>query len=154
MEDNFASMVAQITRLMRRNFDETGRLVGLTRPQWRLLAIVARYPGIHQGGIADQLEVEPVSVGRMLDRMQDSGLVERKPDPADRRAWRLFLTRKGELLLEQMRPSAGATIELALSGLDDADRDKLTSMLSLVRGNLLRQQTAGVAEGAGDRADG
>ena len=99
MEDNFASLVAQITRLLRRSFDEHGRLVGLTRPQWQLLAILAHHPGIHQGGIAEQLEVEAVSVGRMLDRMQEAGLVERRPDPADRRAWRLFLTRKGELLL-------------------------------------------------------
>jgi DNA-binding MarR family transcriptional regulator len=98
MEENIGTMVAQVARLMRRSFDERARKIGVTRPQWQVLSLLIRHEGINQGGLADILEVEPITLGRMIDRLQEAELVERRPDPADRRAWRLFITAKGHAL--------------------------------------------------------
>jgi len=139
MQDNFGSLIAQVTRLLRRSFDEKVRDLGITRPQWHVLGILIRHPGIHQTAIAEILEVEPVSAGRMIDRMQDAGLIERRADPADRRAWRIHLTGKGRGLYEELRPLALETIDLALEGLDRRQRDELVSTLAHVRANLMQR---------------
>ena len=94
MDENLAAMLADTARLMRRSFDARARQIGVTRPQWRVLSVLRRHEGINQGGLAELLEVEPITVCRMVDRLQEAGLVERRPDPADRRSWRLFLTAK------------------------------------------------------------
>ncbi|MFM6933046.1 MAG: MarR family winged helix-turn-helix transcriptional regulator, partial [Novosphingobium sp.] len=93
-DENIAMLMAQVSRLMRRTFDEKARLLGMTRPQWQVVSILSVNEGINQGGLAELLEVEPITLGRMVDRLQDAALVERRPDPSDRRAWRLFLTDK------------------------------------------------------------
>lgn len=92
MDENIGTMLAQVSRLFRRRFDERVRDIGVTRPQWQVLSLLTENAGINQGGLAELLEVEPITLGRMIDRLQDAGLVERRVDPADRRAWRLFLT--------------------------------------------------------------
>ena len=61
-----------------------------------MLSVLRRHEGINQGGLAEILEVEPITVCRMVDRLQEAGLVERRPDPADRRSWRLHLTAKAQ----------------------------------------------------------
>jgi len=139
MEENIGTMVGQVARLMRRSFDERARGIGVTRPQWQVLTLLARHEGIHQGGLADMLEVEPITLGRMIDRLQEADLVERRPDPADRRAWRLFNTAKGTALLDQLRPYANETFEMALEGIAETDRDNLMSMLLKIRANLTRK---------------
>ncbi len=139
MEENIGTMVAQVARLMRRSFDERARKIGVTRPQWQVLSLLIRHEGINQGGLADILEVEPITLGRMIDRLQEAELVERRPDPADRRAWRLFITAKGNALFDQLRPYANETVEIALDGLAEADRDRLMEMLMKIRANLTRR---------------
>ena len=139
MEDNIGTMLAQVSRLMRRSFDERARSIGVTRPQWQVLTLLKQYEGINQGGLADILEVEPITLGRMIDRLQDSELVERRPDPADRRAWRLHLTARGRALLETLRPHAEITFAEALDGIDAADQDRLMAMLDRIRANLTRR---------------
>lgn len=139
MDDNIGSMIAQVARLMRRGFDERARSIGVTRPQWQVLSLLARHEGINQGGLAEILEVEPITLGRMIDRLQDAGMVERRHDPADRRAWRLFLTDKGNQLIDQLRPLALETLETALDGLDDAQRAAMMVALDRMRGNLSRR---------------
>ena len=99
MEETIGTVLAQVSRLLRRSFDERARGIGVTRPQWQVLSLLTFHAGINQGGLAEILEVEPITLGRMIDRLQDAQLVERRPDPADRRAWRLFLTEKGQSLL-------------------------------------------------------
>ena len=86
MEDNIAVLLAQVARLMRRNFDERARAIGVTRPQWQVISTLARNEGINQGALADLLEVEPITTARMIDRLQEAGLVERRADPAVSRA--------------------------------------------------------------------
>ena len=138
-EDNIGTMIAQVARLMRRSFDERARGIGVTRPQWQVLSLLTRYEGINQGGLAEMLEVEPITLGRMIDRLQDAELVERRADPADRRAWRLHVTPKGLALVETLRPYASETFELALEGVDEAGRVELMTMLGRMRSNLSRK---------------
>lgn len=145
MDDNIGSMIAQVARLMRRSFDERARSIGVTRPQWQVLSLLARHEGINQGGLAEILEVEPITLGRMIDRLQEAAMVERRPDPADRRAWRLFLTDKGNQLINQLRPLALETLEAALDGVDSARRDEMMVALDRMRGNLSRRTQATVA---------
>lgn len=139
MTDNIAAMLSDTSRLMRRAFDARARGIGVTRPQWQVLVALRRNEGINQGGLADILEVEPITVCRMVDRLQDAGLVERRADPADRRSWRLFLTAKAEQLLEKLKPMAEDMIAQALDGVSEADRQTLTEVLDAMRANLARR---------------
>jgi DNA-binding MarR family transcriptional regulator len=132
-------MVADVSHLMRRAFDERARSSGLSRPQWRVLTMLRRHEGINQGGLAELVEVEPITLCRMVDRLQEAGLMERRADPADRRAWRLHLTDKARALLEEMRPMAFSLFDDAMTGLDPAERSDLFRMLERIRTNLSRR---------------
>ena len=136
MSDTLGFLISDVSRLMRRNFDERARLIGVTRAQWRTLTMLSRHEGNNQGGLADLLEVEPITLCRMIDRLEEAGLVERRRDPADRRAWLIFLTAKAHPLLSQLRGMADGMIENALSGLDDAKRTELMETLGVIRANL------------------
>lgn len=139
MEENLGSIMAQVSRLMRRDFDAKARTIGITRPQWQVMTLLNLHQGINQGGLAEILEVEPITMGRMIDRLQEAGLVDRRADPADRRAWRLFLTGKADVLLEQLRPMANETVESALEGIDAEQRSELMAKLRRIRDNLSRR---------------
>lgn len=137
--DNLGTMVADVSHLMRRAFDERARSSGLSRPQWRVLTMLRRHEGINQGGLADLVEVEPITLCRMVDRLQEAELVERRADPSDRRAWRLHLTDKARALLEEMRPMAFSLFDDAMTGLDPSERSDLFRMLERIRANLSRR---------------
>jgi DNA-binding MarR family transcriptional regulator len=136
MSDSLGFLISDVSRLMRRRFDERARLIGVTRAQWRTLTTLARHEGLNQGSLADLLEVEPITLCRMIDRLEEAGLVERRRDPADRRAWLIFLTPKAHPLIGQLRGLAEDLFEDALSGLDTARRAALTDMLGVIRTNL------------------
>lgn len=142
-------MLAQVSRLLRRGFDERARKFGVTRPQWQVLGLLSFNGGINQGGLAELLEVEPITLGRMIDRLQDAQMVERRADPADRRAWRLFLTDKGRTLLDQLRPFALETYEIALDGVSEGERTAMMAALGRMRTNLSRRQSLDVAVSGG-----
>jgi len=139
MDENIGSLIAQVARLMRRNFDERVREIGVTRPQWQVLSVLSRNAGTNQGGLAELLEVEPITLGRMIDRLQDADLVERQSDPNDRRAWRLYVTPRGASLIEQLQPYAEAMFEEALDGVEPDAQAKLLTTLSRMRVNLSRR---------------
>jgi len=145
MEENVGTLLAQVSRLLRRSFEERARGIGVTRPQWQVLSLLKLHPGNNQGALADLLEVEPITLGRMIDRLQEAGLVERRADPADRRAWRIFLTAKGEGLLEKLRPFGGETMDAALDGVSEAERMQFIATLARVRTNLSRKAQAEIA---------
>ena len=107
-----------------------------------MLTLLKLHAGSNQGALAEMLEVEPITLGRMIDRLQEAELVERRADPADRRAWRIFLTGKGEGLLAQLRPFGRETIANALEGVPAADRAQFMATLERVRGNLSRKAPA------------
>jgi DNA-binding MarR family transcriptional regulator len=134
--ENLGSMLADTSRLLRRSFDARARDIGVTRTQWQVLTTLLRHEGVNQGGLAELLDVEPITVCRMVDRLQEAALVERRADPTDRRSWRLFLTPRAHDLIAQLRPLANAMIEEALTGIDDGERDRLRDLLDKIRDNL------------------
>jgi DNA-binding MarR family transcriptional regulator len=144
MEAEIVAANSDVMRMIRRAFDTRARKIGVTRAQWLVLTQIRRNPGINQGGLAELLDVEPITVGRMIDRLQDGELVERRPDPADRRTWRLHLTDKADALIEQLRPLADDLFEDAFSGLNPSDRATLFNLLDRVRANLSTKQAEGL----------
>ena len=134
--ENLGSMLADTSRLLRRSFDVRARDIGVTRAQWQVLTTLLRHEGVNQGGLAELLDVEPITVCRMVDRLQEAVLVERRADPADRRSWRLFLTPRAHDLLAQLRPLANALIDEALVGIDESERKRLCELLDKIRDNL------------------
>lgn len=136
-ERTLGFLLHDVARLLRKRFEQNARDLGLTRAQWQVLAHLARNEGIHQGGLAEILELEPISLGRILDRLQSAGLVERRPHPKDRRVWLLFLRPKAHPVLEQMRAIGVATRAEALAGLPEAEREQLLLTLSAMKENLI-----------------
>jgi DNA-binding MarR family transcriptional regulator len=137
MSDSLGFLISDVSRLMRRRFDERAREVGATRAQWRTLTTLSRNEGLNQGALAELLEVEPITLCRMIDRLEESGLVERRRDPADRRAWQLFLTDKSKPMLDDLRGMADELFHQVLSGMSEPDRAQLSKSLSLMRTNLI-----------------
>ena len=136
MADTLGFLLSDVSRLMRRRFDERARSSGATGAQWRTLKILERHEGLNQGQLAELLEVEPITCCRMIDRLEESGLVERRRDPADRRAWRIHLTDKAHPVLDDLKHVAGEMIENALRGLDAGQRDALIASLNTIRSNM------------------
>jgi DNA-binding MarR family transcriptional regulator len=99
-----------------------------------------RVPGENQGHYADLLDVEPITLCRMVDRLEDAGLVERRADPADRRARRLHLTARSREKLARLRERLDALVDELLAGLSGAERDEFVRLLSVVRTNLATQR--------------
>jgi DNA-binding MarR family transcriptional regulator len=136
MSEPLGLLIADVSRLMRRRFDERARVIGLTRAQWRTLVVLSRNEGSNQGQLAELLEVEPITLCRMIDRLEESGMVERRRDPGDRRAWLIFLTEAARPLLAEIAIIADAVFEDAMAGLDWPAREQLYSALSVIRTNL------------------
>jgi DNA-binding MarR family transcriptional regulator len=139
MSEDLGFLIADTARLMRRAFDERVRTHGMTRAQWRVLGLLLRFGGSTQVTLAEMMDVEPITAARMIDRLQEAGLVERRADPSDRRAWRIHLTAKGESKLEELRPTALSLYEDAVSGLNQAQQAELETMLNIIRSNLTRK---------------
>lgn len=136
MSDSIGFLISDVSRLMRRRFDERARAIGVTRPQWRALTALSRREGINQGHLADLLEVEPITLCRMVDRLEDAGHVERRRDPGDRRAWNIFLTDQSRPLIQQLAAIADDLFATALAGVPAQDRERLTATLDRIRDNL------------------
>ena len=147
MTDTFGFLLSDTARLLRRRFDERARQHGATRAQWKALLGISRHQGINQGGLADLLEVEPITLCRMIDRMEDAGLVERRRDPKDRRAWQLFLTDKAHPILEELRATAAQLTEQALRGIPQTKIEEVTETLNRIRENLDLTVTMEAANG-------
>jgi DNA-binding MarR family transcriptional regulator len=129
-------LISDVSRLLRRAFDARARTIGVTRAQWRALTALKRHEGINQGGLAELLEVEPITLCRMVDRLEEAGHVERRRDPTDRRAWNIYLTDKSRPLIDQLRGLADELMGDALAGLDPAAQGALVDALARIRTNL------------------
>jgi DNA-binding MarR family transcriptional regulator len=148
MEDSIGYLLNDAARLYRREFNARARDVGFTALQWRLLHFLRRYPGIRQGPAAELIEVEPITLSRMVDRLQDSGLVERRADPADRRAWQLHLTEKAVELMAANHPISEQVNSAALLGISADEQVLLTKLVKRIQTNLSnRYQQAPSASG-------
>jgi DNA-binding MarR family transcriptional regulator len=135
-ERSFGYVLFETARLMSKRFDQRARVLGLTRAQCQLLVRLAQHEGINQARLADLLELEPISLARLIDRTEQAGWIERRADPADRRARLLYMTEKARPLFDQMLELGYEVRAEALAGLDNADRDRLVDLLLHVRGNL------------------
>jgi DNA-binding MarR family transcriptional regulator len=135
-EYGFGFLLHDIARLLRKRFDQRAATLGLSRAQWQVLAHLHRHEGINQSGLADILEIKGVTLGRLVDRLEAAGWVERRPDLADRRAHRLYTTAKVAPVLERMWALGEKNREEALDGLDDEDRRRLVDVLLKIRSNL------------------
>ncbi len=137
MQESFGFVLQDVARLMRRDFNRRVQDLGLTQAQWQILVRISKMEGApRQSQIADMLEMQPISVARMIDRMVAAGWVERRPDKDDRRAVNLYLTDKVEPILEQMRLRAVETRELSAAGLSKEDQVTLLNILQKMKNNL------------------
>src|SRR5438477_7344011 len=98
--------IAETAHALRKAFDRRAVGLGVTRAQWKVLFRLERQPGLRQIELADMLDIEPITLSRIIDRLEESGLVERLADPADRRAWRLHVTAKARPLVAKLRAVA------------------------------------------------
>jgi len=141
-------LLADNSRLARRAFDQRVREIGVTGPQARLLLILSRNAGENQGYYAEQLEVEPITLCRMVDRLEEAGMIERRRDPSDRRAWQLHLTEKSQKFVAQLQQSVDSLVEDMLVGLTLDERAEFARLLNAVGTNLSeRRGTARVSNG-------
>ena len=132
----FGFLLKDVSRLFSSNFERHGAAIGLKLPQCRVLGYLQRNEGISQTRLAELTDIDPMTLGRLLVRMEAGGLVERRSDPRDGRAHTLHLCPKaGPLLDEISRLSERAHVE-ALTGLDAADRNQLAALLQRIRDNL------------------
>ena len=133
---------ADISRLMRTEFDRQVSALGVTRAQWMVLARLARRPGCSQTELADMMEMERATAGRLVDRLEENGLVRREPDPTDRRVRRVFPTDLATGQQAQMRAVADAIVDDALSDLNAEQRETLMTLMESVRARLSSIVTA------------
>ena len=134
---NVGFLLHDVSRLLRKNFDRRARALGLTRAQWRVLAHLAPRQGINQTALAEILELENITVARHIDRLEETGWVERRPDPDDRRAWHLYLTGKARPILDRMELLAVETQEEAMAGLPESERRRLLALLLSMKRNMV-----------------
>lgn len=135
-DDSIGRLLVDVSRLIRRLFDQRARSIGVTRPQYQVLTALSRREGCNQGHLAEVLDVEPITLCRMIDRLQDAGWVERRRDPADRRAWQLYLSPQALELLEILQPLGNEVLDAALAGIPDQQQDMLRQTLLRMRHNL------------------
>lgn len=129
-------LLHEVARLLRKRFEQRARNLGLTRAQWQAIAYLSKNEGIHQAGLAELIEIEPITLVRILDKLCARGLIERRQDPTDRRTWLLFLTDAARPLIDAMQPIGEAARAEALNGISEPDRDQLFRTLSEMKRNL------------------
>ena len=140
---SFGVLVTDVTRLMRKHFDRRAVCFNLTRAQWRALKRLHRGEGMRQNELAEQLEMEPIAIGRVIDRLQKAGFVERRADPADRRAWRLYLTPRAHGVVDDMEQISTELLYEAQRGVSAAEMKAMMSTLTRMKNNLLALDQSG-----------
>jgi len=139
-EQSVGFLMSDVSRMMRRNFNLRAQALGLSLAQWQALAYLAREEGVNQVTLAERLEIQPITLARLIDRLQEAGLVDRRTDPDDRRAFRLYLTEAAQPLITRMRGYGAETRAEALAGLTRDERDVLVRALLHMKQNLLEAE--------------
>lgn len=143
-ERNFGWLNTDVARLMRTVFDRRVKALEITRPQWLAIVRLKRRPGASQSELAEMMEIERAPAGKIVDRLEEKGWVERRPDPADRRINRIFLTERGERVHALIWPVAQATVADALGDLTDAEIVRLMHLLSRIKSRLVEMSETDV----------
>ncbi len=139
MSETIGFLIHDTARLFRRELNERMRHSGVTALQWRLLAYLARNEGTNQVKLAEFLEVEPITLSRMIDRLADAGMLSRRRDPDDRRAWCLYLEAKSLPLIDELRAASAALTDTAQDGMSADERRQLADLVERMRQNLSRK---------------
>jgi DNA-binding MarR family transcriptional regulator len=139
MKESIGFLIHDTARLYRARLNEQLRGSGVTALQWRTLGYLSRNEGTNQAALAELLEVEPITLSRMIDRLAELELVERRPAEFDRRSKCLFLTSKARPMIAGLLEQVGILTETASQGLSAAERDTLGELLERMHGNLSRR---------------
>jgi MarR family transcriptional regulator, transcriptional regulator for hemolysin len=134
----FGFILNDVARLLRTYADHKAAQFGITRAQWAVLVRLERSEGLNQTELADMLDLQPITLTRLLDKLSDSGLIERRPDPSDRRAKRLFLMPAARPLLKRLAELGEETMTSTLAGIEREGIERMVSQLGLVKENLRR----------------
>jgi DNA-binding MarR family transcriptional regulator len=129
-------LIGDVTRLYRREFDRRAAHLGLTRVQWRALRRIERVEGLTQVALAEDLELAPIAVGRVLDRLEKAGFIERRPDPADRRCWRLHLAPGSAMVMAGVDRIAAELREQVFAGIAAEDLQATERVMSTLKTKL------------------
>ena len=138
-DDYIGVVISDVARLIRTAFDRRVRALGITRAQWLALTRLHRHPGVSQSELADLMEIERASAGRMIDRMEANGWVERRALNGDRRVKRVYLTAEAEQVHRRIWRVAEATVEGALGDLSAQEAAQLMSLLGRVKKTLVEE---------------
>jgi len=148
MKRELLTHIINLARLIRTEADKRARAHGMTRAQWMILVRLQQQPGLLQKELAEILEVEPITVARLIDRHEARGMVERRPDPADRRCWRLHLTEAARPLLSEIDTQLGGIAEMLCQDLDDATITTVGRAIAAMRDRALEQMAEPALESA------
>jgi DNA-binding MarR family transcriptional regulator len=142
-DQSLGFLVADIARLLRERFNDTAQSLGLTLAQGRALLHLARNEGVSQVALAQTLEIAPITLLRQIDRLEEAGLVTRRPNPSDRRAQQLYLTGNGAALIAEITTLGQTLTDVAMTGLSPTDRSRLFELLGRIKRNLTTAPTEG-----------
>ena len=134
---SFGYLLSDVTLLFRKHFDRRAVKFGLTRAQWRATKVLYHREGLRQTELAEFLEMEPIAVGRVIDRLQAAGFVERRHDPKDRRAWRLHTTERARVIVDDMELIARDLRKDATVGIDYDELEQALAVINRIKENLL-----------------
>jgi MarR family transcriptional regulator for hemolysin len=129
-------LLHDVARLLKKRLEQHSRGSGLTRSQWQILAYLAHNEGINQKGLAELLDIEPITLGRIVDKLETLRLIKRNPHPTDRRRWLLHLMPAARRRLEQAGEYGDVTRKEALAGVSEEDRQHLLKTLQALKENL------------------
>lgn len=146
----FAFIINDVARMLRTFADFKASQFGITRAQWAVLARLDRFEGLKQSELAEMLDLQPITLTRLLDRLCSNGLIERRPDPNDRRAKRLHLTPQARPLLERLGDLGEEVMTTALAGVEREATERMVAQLATVKENLrhaIQNRTASASAG-------
>jgi len=137
-----AFTIMDVARLLKTYADQRARQLRISRAQWAVLVRIERTEGLKQSELAELLDLQPISLTRLLDRLADNGLIERRADPNDRRANRLYLTPAAKPLLGRLSELGADMMETVLEGLDEKSIERMLKQLVTLKDNLRRAISA------------
>ena len=145
VDSTLGFLLHDVARLLKKRFEQNSRGSSLTRSQWQVLTYLAQNEGINQSRLAELIEIEPITLGRIVDKLEAMGLIERHPHPTDRRTWLLHLMPTAHPKLEQVRDLGEVIRCEALAGVSEDDRQRLLKTLQALKANLTQACDAPLA---------
>jgi MarR family transcriptional regulator, transcriptional regulator for hemolysin len=136
VDTNFLFALGELQRLVRAYADKQAARYGITRAQWAVLAKVERTEGLKQSELAEQMEMQPITLTRLIDKLCDNGWIERRSDDTDRRVNRLYLCKAARPLLGKLSGLRSELTATALDGISPSDAQRLLTQLETIKENV------------------